>query len=320
MGAPTRRQTLHKWRNIAHSAVLIIGMALIFGACAWSLWGAEGVLWAFVGMVMALVFSPSLPPGLVLQMYRARPLPPAAFPEGRAILRYLADKAALPVVPQLYYLPSTLLNAFAVGGSRSASIALTDGMLRCLTLREINGVLAHEVSHIANKDLWIMNLTDVMSRITAMMSYLGMFLFVMNLPLVVAGMATVPWLLVILLVLAPTIMGLLQLALSRTREFDADLDAAKLTGDPMGLASALAKLERYQGRVWENILLPGQRIPEPSLPRTHPPTDERVRRLMALKEPASAPRVSRPSEFVQLPADFPIVRGAPRWRRFGIWY
>jgi heat shock protein HtpX len=79
---------------------------------------------------------------------------------------------------------------------------------------------------------------------------------------------------------------LLQLALSRAREFDADLDAAGLTGDPGGLIAALAKLERYQGALWEQILMPGWRLPEPSLLRSHPPTAQRIARLEALYERA----------------------------------
>lgn len=315
-----RRPIVHKLRNLAHSVFLILGMALIAGACAWTLWGLDGVIWAFVGVAVAMFVSPSIPPGLVLRLYQARPLGPAALPEGHAVLREISRRAGLSAVPGLYYVPSSLLNAFAVGGPQSAAITITDGILRTLTLRELAGVLAHEVSHIANNDLWIMNLADVMSRATSILSYLGMFLLLLNVPLVMAGAVTVPWLLVALLVFAPTLMALLQLALSRAREFDADLDSARLTGDPAGLASALAKLERFRGRFWEDILLPGRRIPEPSLLRTHPPTDERIRRLLELSEPAPARRSPWPQDAIHAPADFQIIRGAPRWRRFGFWY
>ncbi|MDA4630974.1 M48 family metalloprotease, partial [Escherichia coli] len=96
--------------------------------------------------------------------------------------------------------------------------------------------------------------------------------------------AQVPWLGVLVLLVAPTIGGLLQMALSRTREFDADLGASLLTGDPDGLAQALTKLEKAQGRLWENLILPGGRIPDPSILRTHPLTETRVARLKALKD------------------------------------
>ena len=93
----------------------------------------------------------------------------------------------------------------------------------------------------------------------------------------------------LVLIAAPTVGGLLQMALSRTREFDADLGAAMLTGDPDGLASALRKLERAHGKLWEGLMLPGGRIPDPSVLRTHPHTEERVARLMALKAAPGGP-------------------------------
>ena len=98
-----------------------------------------------------------------------------------------------------------------------------------------------------------------------------------------------PWLAVLVLLAAPTVGGLLQMALSRTREFDADLEAAILTGDPDGLASALTKLEQAQSRLWEGLVLPGGRIPDPSILRTHPVTADRVARLMALKAAPGGP-------------------------------
>jgi heat shock protein HtpX len=142
--------------------------------------------------------------------------------------------------------------------------------------------LAHEVSHIANNDLWIMGLADTFSRLTQIMSWFGVFLVVFSLPTILAGGAGVPWAAIALLYFAPTIGNLLQLALSRAREYDADLEGATLTGDPAGLAMALEKLERYQGRMWEDMLPTGRRIPMPSVLRSHPPTDERIRRLLAL--------------------------------------
>jgi heat shock protein HtpX len=113
---------------------------------------------------------------------------------------------------------------------------------------------------------------------------------------------------VLVLLAAPTVGGLLQLALSRTREFDADLGAALLTGDPDGLASALTKLERAQGRAWENVFLPTGRNPNPSVLRTHPLTAERVKRLMALKAGVD-PRLPGPPAAVRpRPSLVPRVR------------
>ncbi|WP_227272060.1 M48 family metalloprotease [Roseobacter weihaiensis] len=123
-----------------------------------------------------------------------------------------------------------------------------------------------------------------------------------------------PWIVPILLVVSPTIMALLRLALSRTREYDADRGGAELTGDPAGLASALLKLERRTGRFWEEMILPGRRIPDPSLLRTHPPTEERVRRLQELTGKALSSAERGP---VRVPV---VVRiDAPRFGPWGVY-
>jgi heat shock protein HtpX len=133
-----------------------------------------------------------------------------------------------------------------------------------------------------------------------------------------AGVTNLPWLLVPLLLFAPQLTTLLQLALSRAREYEADLDAAGLTGDPAGLASALIKLERVQRGPWEQILMPGVRLPEPSLLRTHPPTEERVARLRELQA-SPAPRDEvRPIMPPRAPGT--PVSASPRSRVLGYWY
>ena len=142
------------------------------------------------------------------------------------------------------------LNAFATGSPDNAVIGITEGLLRRLSLRELAGVLAHELSHVRNNDLSVMSLADTMTRFTQVLSYLAVILAIFNLPAWLLGDADMPFAALLLLYLAPTIGSLLQLGLSRTREYDADLEAAELTGDPRGLASALDKLERYQGQFW----------------------------------------------------------------------
>ena len=319
MATRDRRRRLHKLRNILHSVLLMLGMALIAAACAWAIWGWEGVLWAIATVVLAMIVTPSIPSGLILSLYRARPVARQEFPEGYALLDELSRRAGLPDMPRLHYVPSAVANAFAVGTRHDAAIAISDGMLRSLSVRELAGVLAHEISHIVNNDLWIMNLADAMSRATSVLSQFGLILLLLNLPLVLASAAAVPWSLVVVLVLSPIAMSLLQLALSRAREYEADIDAVGLSGDPEGLASALLKLERRQGRMWEGILIPGRNGPDPSLLRTHPPTEERVRRLMALAGAGDRSAGARPGRVV-LPGSYRVVGTAPRWRWPGIWY
>lgn len=309
----------HKRRNLIHSAMLIVGLALLMGLSAWLLWGTAGIIGAAIAVASALAFGPKVSPDLVMKLYRARPVPRSESGSLHDILEVLARRAELPNTPRLYLVPSPTLNAFAVGSPGKSSVAVTHGMLRSLDLRELTGVLAHEISHIQNNDLWILGLADTFNRLTQIMSYAAIFLFVINLPLAIFGGPNIPWLAVALLYFAPTIGSLLQLGLSRAREYEADLQAAALTGDPHALAGALSKLERDQGHFWEDMVFSGRRMPQPSLLRSHPPTEERVRRLMELAPPARE-RITLPER-----KDVAIVSGKPphirpRYHWPGVWY
>jgi heat shock protein HtpX len=314
------RRRLHKRRNILHSALLLGGMALILFVASWSLWGVEIALWAMAGGLLGFLLSPSVAPDWVMRAYRARPVDWQTFPEGAALIEELARRAGLEAAPRLYILPSSILNAFAVGNKQKAAIAISAGLLRALEWREFAGVLAHELSHIRNNDLWLMGLADMMSRLTSLLATLGLLLALASLPLLLFGFAPVPLLTLLILLTAPVVGSLLQLALSRAREFDADLEAATLTRDPAGLASALVKLDRYQGRYWEEILLPGRRMPEPSLLRTHPPTEERIERLLSLLGDAETPAWPTGPIGQRLPPLLDLGAGRPRFRATGYWY
>jgi heat shock protein HtpX len=233
----------HKFRNLVHSIQLLGGIVGLFALCGWVLFGPQGLVGMALGAAIALAFSRTISPRMVLRLYRAREIAARDLPEVLRVLTLLAERAGPERVPRLYYVPSRMLNAFAVGSRDNAVIAVTDGMLRALDLREFSGVLAHEISHIRNRDLWLMGVADLAGRLTRVMTLFGLALLIIGLPLWLSGAASLPWLLIPVLVLAPQITTLLQLALSRAREFDADLDAAGLTGDPGALASALAKLE-----------------------------------------------------------------------------
>ncbi len=314
------RRRLHKRRNILHSALLLGGMALILFVASWSLWGVEIALWAMAGGLLGFLLSPSVAPDWLMRAYRARPVDRQTFPQGAALIEELARRAGLEAAPRLYILPSSILNAFAVGTRQTAAIAVSAGLLRALEWREFAGVLAHELSHIRNNDLWLMGLADMMSRLTSLLATLGLLLALASLPLLLFGYAPVPLLTLLILLAAPVVGSLLQLALSRAREFDADLEAATLTRDPAGLAAALEKLDRYQGRYWEEILLPGRRMPEPSLLRTHPPTRERIERLLSLLGEAETPAWPTGPIGQGLPPLLDLGAGRPRFRATGYWY
>ncbi len=315
---PEEVHARHKVMNLLHSALLLGGMVLLLAVCGWVVAGWEGVVWAFVAGAVGLVISPRVSPHLVLSLFGARRLGYREAPRLFDVVAAVAGRAGLPRPPDLYYVPSAALNAFAVGRRDTAAIAVTDGLLRALSLRELAGVLAHEISHIRNNDILVMGLADTVASLTRFMSLFGMMLLILNLPLTMLEQEPVPWGLALLLTAAPLAGALLQLALSRTREFDADLDAARLTGDPVGLAAALERIERVQGGFSEGLFLPGRRrSADPSLLRTHPDTRERIRRLLEMHPPDPVPGEWEPMP-VMLP--FPVVVRRPRFRPHGFWY
>lgn len=276
-------QRRHRWRNAAHTWLLATGSLVLLAVTAFVFAGPTGVVTAIVFGAITMAAAQRVSARLVLRMYKAQPVTRAQFPLGIDIVEQLAKRARLPSVPRLHVIPSRMMNAFAVGRREDSAIAITDALARRLTPRELAGVLAHEISHIAHEDLKVMAFADMVARYTSFMSTIGIMMLFFNLIGFAGGHAApAPWFGVGVLVLAPTIGGLLQLALSRTREFDADLGATLLTGDPQGLASALQKLERAQGRLWESMMLPGGRSPHPSVLRSHPLTAERIERLMML--------------------------------------
>jgi heat shock protein HtpX len=312
----------HAWRNRVQSLALLVAMGAFLAVLGWLIWGPDGILILVVVGVIGVAMNPSISPWWIMRLYGARSIRPQQAPQLWSMVSALAARAQLPTTPDLYYVPSTMLNAFAVGTRNQAAIAITDGLLRRLTLNELAGVLAHEISHIRNNDLWVMGLADLFSRATSLLSLMGQLLLLLNIPLILFGQVAINWLAIFLLVFAPSLSALAQLALSRTREYDADLNAARLTGDPEGLAKALKKIERIQGGWLERIFMPGRRVPEPSLLRTHPQTDERIARLLALKQQIpdfdSEMLLDPTSELTSILGK-PIVR-VPGWHISGLWH
>lgn len=304
----------HRWLNRLQTALLVLTLPGI-AAVAGSLLLGDGGLWlALAAAGFTLLLEPAAASGLTLRLYGARPLYPDEAPDLWAVLRELAARAGLPAVPVPHYVPSGVVNAFATGSKHHAAIALTDGLLRSLTPRELTGVLGHEIVHIANEDLRVMGLADSISRLTHLLALLGQLAIVLSLPALLLGVAEVNWPALLLLAVAPQLALLAQLGLSRVREFDADRLAAELTGDPHGLASALAKIERVS-RSWRAWLLPGWGNPEPSWLRTHPATAERIERLLELAPPPAMP----PFPSARFVPEVTVSPRPPRWRTGGLW-
>ena len=263
-------------------AVIMIASVLLFGKNLGAL---------TIGLVIALAvnlgsywFSDTV----AIRAMRARPVSEAEQPEMHRIVRELSAKAGQPM-PRLYVSPTAAPNAFATGRSpQHAAVCCTEGILEILTERELRGVLGHELMHVYNRDMLTGSIAAAMSSVITYLAY-GAMLFgggrdERSNP--IAGM--------LMLFLGPIAAGIVQMAISRTREYDADEDGARLTGDPLALASALSKLERG---VRQRPLAPEPRLQSSShlmianpfraqdvgqLFSTHPPMDKRIARLEAM--------------------------------------
>ncbi|MEQ8826078.1 MAG: zinc metalloprotease HtpX [Filomicrobium sp.] len=311
----------HRQRNIIHSIMLVGGLGLILAVASMLLWGLKGVAVSLIAIGLLIITAPAIPPAAVMRLYRARKLPPGDDQLNR-IVDELTARANLPQRPDLYIIPSATMNAFATGTQDKPTIAITEGLLRRLTLREIAGVLAHETSHIINNDLWLMNLADLITRFVQTLSYIALFIALTNLLGLMTGAEPISWWAVLLLYFAPAISSLLQLGLSRAREFDADLEAAALTGDPMGLASALTRLDESQGQFWEDLTypVPTRKVPHPSLLRTHPPTRDRIARLHELTGHQPLRQIVITEEPMVSMLGYGPIEMRPRYRFPGVYF
>ncbi len=274
-----------KWLNFLQTMMIIAAMSGILALLGWLIAGKTGVVWAFTTAAAVFTVSSYFSSwAMIMRMYNARLLGPEQAPLIYQNMNIISRRAGLSTNPALFYIPSPAVNAFSMGNRKKPIIAVTDGLLRSLNLREIRAVLAHEISHIRNNDIKIMNIADIVSRMTALLALGGQILFFINLPLIFMEGYHISWWIIITLILAPTISTIMQLALSRTREFDADSDAAMFTSDPEGLARALAKLE-YTSPDWlMGIFRPGKKTDLPSILRTHPRSKDRIDRLMRMAQ------------------------------------
>ncbi len=263
---------------------LMTGLLLALGEV---LAGGDGLTFALVvaGVMNFAAFFWS--DSIVLRMYGAQPVGPEEAPQLYDIVQGLAQKAGIPM-PRLYVIPDRALNAFATGrGPSHAAVAATAGILQAMDREELEGVLAHELSHVINRDTLVSTvaatLAGAISWVARMSLYRGRDRDEGGNPLV--ALAT--------LILAPLAAMLIQLAVSRSREFGADESGARLVGYPDGLARALAKLRDASERIPMQDVDPATAhmfIVNPltgsflgRLFSTHPPLEERIARLMAMR-------------------------------------
>jgi len=317
-----REAHIHDRSNHGQSFIMVAAMFVLLCVAGYVLLGGLGVLLA-AALAGLTIFSVSrASPKMILKMYKAKELGPRDLPQLQEMFDRLVDRAGLEHKPKLYYVPSAMLNAFASGRGDETVVAVTHGLLDKMSNREIGGVLAHELSHIKHKDVWVMSLADAFSRITNTMGQLGQFmLFISLIAIVFGSKIPLPPLGIAILVLAPIGSGLIQLALSRSREYEADYGAAQITGDPVGLASALKKVDQANTSWLKKLMMPGRKVPEASLLRTHPPTDDRIERLMAMEHLQELPtQMEMPRRIINPPPQYVVLR-RPKWHLMsGLWY
>ncbi len=260
------------------TVALLLSMGGIAAGIGWIIGGEVGAVVALAFGAFSVVQMRPVAVRRVLARLGAQPVGSWQAPGLVAAVRALAGRAGI-VAPPLFVFPSRSLQAMAIGDDRETALVVSTGLLDAMPPREVAGVLAHELSHVRNGDLRTMALAQAIGAATAFLARAGLWMALFTLPLAMFSGARFPWLGVALLMVAPTAVALLRLALSRTRELEADADAARLTGDPGGLAAALVRLERQQR--WLRYLIPFAGGEGPSWLSTHPPTKERVRRLLA---------------------------------------
>jgi len=276
--------------NWIKTFVLMAGITALFGAIGAVLGGQNGMLLALGFALVANAGAYWFSDKLVLRMYNAQEVDDTSAPELVAIVRELAQRAAIPM-PRVYLIDEAAPNAFATGRSPShAAVAATTGILHILTRRELRGVLAHELAHVKHRDILISTIAATMAGAIATLAQFGMFF---------GGSRdsegrSHPFLAILVMLFAPVAAMLIQMAISRSREFGADQGGAEISGDPEALASALVKIERAaKGEVLpaaeEHPTTAQMMIINPlsggglsGLFATHPNTQERIRRLMGM--------------------------------------
>lgn len=270
------------------SNLLLGGMVLVLAACGWMTGGTQGAIRALAEGALPQDWTAQALPNALFGRLGARRIGPGDLPTLFAVLSGVCRRAGLPALPEVYYLDDPSLNAFAIGGPGRCAILVTDGLLRGLGTEELTGVLAHEIGHIRNHDTWAMGLAGRLCHATGAAALLGGLMLLLKLAAQPADERRIPWLRIALLLSAPVISRLLQLALSRIREYDADLAAIELAGQAHGLVAALHKIEGLQAP--PGAAPQGQACSAglSALLRTHPHGHERIRALLALA-PGTAP-------------------------------
>jgi len=276
--------------NWIKTAVLMAGITGLFGAVGAAIGGQQGMLLALGFALLSNFFAYWFSDRMVLKMYNAREVDEASAPQFYRMVQDLARRAELPM-PRVYLIDEDAPNAFATGRNpQHAAVAATTGILRVLSAAELRGVMAHELAHVKHRDILISTVSATMAGAISALANFAMFFGGRD----SEGRPSNPIASIAVAMLAPLAAMLIQMAISRSREFEADRLGAEIADDPAALASALDKIHRFaQGIPIEAA----ERHPETAqmmimnplsggglrgLFSTHPATEERVDRLMKM--------------------------------------
>lgn len=276
--------------NLMKTAVLMAAITALFMAIGALIGGRAGMMFALVLALGMNFFSYWFSDQLVLRMYNAREVDERSAPQFYRMVRELSERAGLPM-PRVYLIQEDAPNAFATGRNpEHAAVAATTGILRMLSERELRGVMAHELAHVRHRDILISTISATMAGAIGMLANFAMFFGGRD----EQGRPVNPLVGLLVAILAPVAASLIQMAISRAREFEADRGGAEISGDPQALASALQKIHHYAQGI---PLHTAERHPETAqmmivnplsggglrgLFSTHPSTEERVERLLEM--------------------------------------
>ena len=274
--------------NTAKTAALMVGLTVLLVFAGGALGGQGGMILAFVFALAMNAFSYWFSDKMILKMYRAKEATEQEVPVLYDVVRDLAMRANMPM-PKVYLIPNDAPNAFATGRNPNhAAVAATTGILRLLSREELTGVMAHELAHVRNRDILIGTIAATIAGAISLLASMAQWAMIFG-----GGRSDdddgggiVG--LIAMMIIAPIAAMLIQMAISRSREYQADATGARLSGNPMWLASALRKLEAGSKRIPMNaspatahmfIVNPLRGGGVAKLFSTHPPMDDRIARL-----------------------------------------
>lgn len=276
--------------NWVKTAMLMAAITALFVVIGGMIGGSKGMMLALIVALGMNFFSYWFSDKLVLKMYNAQEVDEASAPQFYRMIRELATRAQLPM-PKVYLIDENAPNAFATGRNpEHAAVAATTGILRVLSERELRGVMAHELAHVKHRDILISTVSATMAGAISALANFAMFFGGRD----SEGRRSNPIASIAVAMLAPLAGALIQMAISRAREFEADRGGAQISGDPQALASALEKIHAYAAGVpfpaaEQHPATAQMMIMNPlagggisKLFSTHPATEERVARLMEM--------------------------------------